>query len=192
MLQTIELPLVGSVKAQSSSVPFGVLPLSTGKTCGSGCDTDNGDRSHASEHQPALPESVQIPFAKRRLNLDSVPSHGMPIPSIDMDLTVECNLRCTYCFKEKWNEHMEEQVAFDAIVWLIQASAECHVLKPQLVVRVALVSAPRGAASSTDSSSADASSPAARTAPVVRGSPPALVPPRSDALAAANARRPRN
>ena len=43
-----------------------------------------------------------------------------------MDLTVECNLRCTYCFKEKWNEHMEEQVAFDTIVWLIQASGDAE------------------------------------------------------------------
>ena len=44
------------------------------------------------------------------------------ITVIDLDLTLACNLRCTYCFKEKWNEHMEDQVAFDALVWLLYAS----------------------------------------------------------------------
>jgi uncharacterized protein len=48
----------------------------------------------------------------------------MPITNIDLDLTVECNLRCTYCFKEKWNEHMEEQIAFDTVVWLLNASGD--------------------------------------------------------------------
>ena len=58
----------------------------------------------------------------RRLNLGATPNLGTLVSVIDMDLTVNCNLRCVYCFKEKWNEDMEDQVAFDAIVWLLYAS----------------------------------------------------------------------
>jgi len=61
-------------------------------------------------------------FEKRRLNLRATPRLGTFLSILDMDLTVDCNLRCTYCFKEKWNEHMEEQVAFDAITWFLYAS----------------------------------------------------------------------
>ena len=85
------------------------------KTAASGCGT-----SAAPSHAERKMKSV--PFAERRLNLDAGPGRGTPVNVIDLDVTVECNLRCTYCFKEKWNEHMEEQVAFDAIVWLIHAS----------------------------------------------------------------------
>jgi uncharacterized protein len=38
------------------------------------------------------------------------------------DVTLRCNLRCTYCFKEKRNENMPLRVAQDAIIWLIYAS----------------------------------------------------------------------
>lgn len=47
---------------------------------------------------------------------------GTLITAIDLDLTVSCNLRCVYCFKEKWNEHMPDQIAFDALIWLLHAS----------------------------------------------------------------------
>jgi uncharacterized protein len=71
----------------------------------------------------AEPERMlQIPFHERRLNLSAVPSKGTFVQGIDLDLTVACNLRCRYCFKEKWNEHMEERVAFDAVCWLLHAS----------------------------------------------------------------------
>jgi uncharacterized protein len=63
-----------------------------------------------------------VTFSDRRLDLMAVPTEGSFVRSIDLDLTVECNLRCVYCFKEKWNEHMEDCVAFDAMVWLIHAS----------------------------------------------------------------------
>lgn len=61
------------------------------------------------------------PRERRCPSLDTV-SQGTLVTSIDIDLTVACNLRCVYCFKEKWNEHMPERVAFDALVWLLHAS----------------------------------------------------------------------
>jgi uncharacterized protein len=120
MLRTIELPLVAPSVSPPVETPDGVLPVTQGLTCRTGCDGSGEGKSPA--HHPQGKPRVELPFARRRLNLDAIPSHGMLITTIDMDLTVECNLRCTYCFKEKWNEHMEEQVAFDAIVWLIHAS----------------------------------------------------------------------
>jgi uncharacterized protein len=118
---SLSLPVLSERRGQDVSVPDGILPLTEGgATCGTGCDS-----KHES-HQPAArarsKPRVEVPFAKRRLNLDAVPEHGTPITSIDLDLTVECNLRCTYCFKEKWTEHMEEQVAFDSMVWFLHAS----------------------------------------------------------------------
>jgi uncharacterized protein len=50
------------------------------------------------------------------------PNQGTPITSIDLDITLDCNLRCIYCFKEKLHKHMPKQVAFDAIAWLILGS----------------------------------------------------------------------
>ncbi len=120
MLRTIELPLVDTHTPSPVAVPAGVLPLTQGKNCGTGCDSSREGRSPA--HRSQSGRRLEVPFSRRRLNLDAIPSYGMLITTIDMDLTVECNLRCTYCFKEKWTEHMEEQVAFDAIVWLIHAS----------------------------------------------------------------------
>jgi uncharacterized protein len=117
---SLSLPLVSEGSGRAVAVPEGILPLTEGgKTCGTGCDSKH-DRKPAPAHR-AEPK-LQIPFARRRLNLDAIPSRGTTITNLDMDLTVECNLRCTYCFKEKWTEHMEEQVAFDTMVWFIHAS----------------------------------------------------------------------
>ena len=60
--------------------------------------------------------------SSRYVRFSAIPTEGTLVRSIDLDLTVACNLRCTYCFKEKWHEHMEDRVAFDAIVWLLHAS----------------------------------------------------------------------
>ncbi len=102
-------------------VPLGLpiiqLGQASGGGCGSGCSTGGAVDARLS----SVP-TLEVPFAERRVNLGAVPSTGTHVSTIDMDLTVECNLRCTYCFKEKWNEHMEEQVAFDTIVWLLHAS----------------------------------------------------------------------
>ncbi len=76
---------------------------------------------------------VDVLFARRHLNLNAIPATGTPITVMDLDLTVSCNLRCVYCFKEKWNEHMEEQVAFDAIIWLMYASGSATELTVNLM-----------------------------------------------------------
>ena len=93
-----------------------------GTSCGSGCGSGAAKKAAAAKGEP----EVQIPFARRRLKLSAIPKLGTMVTNIDMDLTVECNLRCTYCFKEKWNEHMEEQVAFDTIIWLVHASGSAR------------------------------------------------------------------
>ncbi len=130
-MSLLELPVVSP---DAPDVPEGVIPLTEGKACGNGCGTggcgSSTDSRRTNLHQRNAPDpSVVIPFAERRLNLDAIPSHGMAITTIDMDLTVECNLRCTYCFKEKWTEHMEDQVAFDTVTWLIHSSgsADPHI-----------------------------------------------------------------
>jgi uncharacterized protein len=64
----------------------------------------------------------------RHLCLDAVPQTGMLITSIDLDLTVDCNMRCVYCFKEKRQETMPKRVAFDAVVWLLYASGTAREL----------------------------------------------------------------
>jgi len=69
----------------------------------------------------------------RRLNLAAVPKQGTPIVSIDLDLTLACNLRCVYCFKEKDGQQMSKQVAFDAIVWLLYASGRAKKLRVNLM-----------------------------------------------------------
>ena len=58
------------------------------------------------------------------LQLSSIPMEGVTITHLDLDLTAQCNLRCDYCFKEKSNNHMEVQTAYDAVVWLIYASGD--------------------------------------------------------------------
>ena len=97
------------------------------------CPSQDGDaadsaltraRVSSGGRQGCKPADVRtgVPFEHRRLNLGATPNLGTLVSIMDMDLTVDCNLRCVYCFKEKWNEHMEERVAFDAIVWLLYAS----------------------------------------------------------------------
>lgn len=114
-----QLPVLGHV---SNDGPGQQLPvLSTG--CGSGaCGTSCGVSTAPPVSSDPQDVELELPFKKRQLNLGAVPTEGSFVRSIDLDLTVECNLRCTYCFKEKWNEHMEEHVAFDTIVWMLHAS----------------------------------------------------------------------
>lgn len=69
----------------------------------------------------------------RRANLSAIPSCGTRVTSIDLDLTLDCNLRCVYCFKEKRQEHMPQRVAFDAIVWLLHACGEAKDLRVNLM-----------------------------------------------------------
>ncbi len=107
----------------------GILPLlpvvTTGGcgsgSCGSGCGSQC-DRSLSVSDQSQKVQRKPIAFSERRVNLEAIPSTGTFVTTIDLDITVECNLRCTYCFKEKWNEHMEAQVAFDTMIWLLHAS----------------------------------------------------------------------
>jgi sulfatase maturation enzyme AslB (radical SAM superfamily) len=87
---------------------------SGGGGCGSGYSSS---RRH-------LSGQTDVSFSRRSVDLDAIPTTGTRITNIDLDLTVECNLRCVYCFKEKWNEHMEDSVALDAIVWLLHASGQ--------------------------------------------------------------------
>ena len=59
---------------------------------------------------------------QRLLNLLAVPSKT-EIASIEFDLTLDCNLRCRYCYKGENREvYMPRRVAFDAVIWLIHAS----------------------------------------------------------------------
>lgn len=66
------------------------------------------------------------------LDLSSIP-RAPRISHLDLDLTLACNLRCTYCFKVKDNEHQDLQIARDAITWLIYASG------PSKQISVALI-----------------------------------------------------
>ena len=59
------------------------------------------------------------------LDLSSVP-RSPSITHLDLDLTLACNLRCTYCFKVKDNEHQDLQIARDAIVWLIHSAGDAE------------------------------------------------------------------
>lgn len=56
------------------------------------------------------------------LDFSSVPPSRQAITHLDLDLTLACNLRCSYCFKVKDNEHTDAQIALDAVTWLIYAS----------------------------------------------------------------------
>jgi uncharacterized protein len=77
---------------------------------------------HHVQTQGGAPGGSALSAGRRQLNLASTPALGTIISVIDLDLTLDCNLRCTYCFKEKCREDMDEDVAFDAIVWLLYAS----------------------------------------------------------------------
>jgi uncharacterized protein len=46
------------------------------------------------------------------------------ITHVDIDLTLDCNLKCTYCFKsEKEKIHIKERIAYDAFVWLLYTAS---------------------------------------------------------------------
>ncbi|MBN2020674.1 MAG: SPASM domain-containing protein [Sedimentisphaerales bacterium] len=64
---------------------------------------------------------------------DSLPVVGMAISSIDLDVTVRCNLACDYCFKEKNDADMSLETAQDAICWLIFASQNARRLLVSLI-----------------------------------------------------------
>jgi sulfatase maturation enzyme AslB (radical SAM superfamily) len=66
--------------------------------------------------------SHQKPYEQRRLSLFALPRDPFPIVSIMLDLTLCCNLRCRYCFKEKGSASMPLRVAQDAVIWMIYAS----------------------------------------------------------------------
>jgi len=106
-----------------------VLPTKT-SGCGSGGCSSGGCGSQSEKISQTEEIHTDISFNQRNLKLNATPTNGTFITSIDMDLTVACNLRCTYCFKEKWEEHMEDDVAFDTLIWLLHASGphkEVHV-----------------------------------------------------------------
>jgi uncharacterized protein len=107
-------------------------PVRLGSSCSSGCGSVCGS-GKSSVHRDVVIQPQEIPtnvsFGDRRLNLGATPDVGTFVTTIDLDLTVACNLRCVYCFKEKWNEHMEEQVAFDALIWLLYASGPVREVK---------------------------------------------------------------
>lgn len=92
-----------TVRATSfPSLPVLASPISTG-----GC---------------GAPDPPAPAHGHHHLRLGSVPRQGMAITHLDIDLTVACNLACTYCFKDKWKQHMELKTAIDAVIWLIHAS----------------------------------------------------------------------
>jgi uncharacterized protein len=108
----------------AGSIPFVKLPLASGCGCSSGACGSHG--TSGSEKSTTKEVHTDVSFGDRRLNLGATPDAGTFVTSIDLDLTVACNLRCTYCFKEKWNEHMEDQVAFDTLIWLLYASGPAN------------------------------------------------------------------
>lgn len=115
-----ELPIIDELPVLS---PTGGGCGSSGGGCGSsggGCGSSGcGSIGTSLESDEPI---VEVPFNKRRLALSAAPTEGSFVRNLDLDLTVECNLRCVYCFKEKWNEHMEERVAFDTMIWFLHAS----------------------------------------------------------------------
>ena len=62
--------------------------------------------------------------SSRGISLESIPKYGMRIAAMMLDVTLNCNLNCSYCFKKKENRDMPLRVAQDAIVWLIYASGQ--------------------------------------------------------------------
>ena len=66
--------------------------------------------------------SNQEQCEQKRLSLSALPRVSFPVVNVMLDLTLACNLRCRYCFKEKGNTSMSLRVAQDAVIWLIYAS----------------------------------------------------------------------
>ena len=62
------------------------------------------------------------PSDTRLLQLSAIPT-ATEIANIELDLTLDCNLRCRYCYKgDPPKVYMSHRVAFDAVIWLIYAS----------------------------------------------------------------------
>lgn len=78
--------------------------------------------------EPHQPEKLD-----QSVFLRATPRTGTAISSIDLDVTIDCNMRCIYCFKEKQQMHMSDKVAFDAIIWLIYASGHVTNLNVALI-----------------------------------------------------------
>jgi uncharacterized protein len=74
------------------------------------------------QEQAGLGDDDQSQADPRRVVLSAVPCRGTSVTSIDLDLTLDCNMRCVYCFKEKRHEQMPKRVAFDSVLWLLHAS----------------------------------------------------------------------
>jgi uncharacterized protein len=70
-----------------------------------------------------------LPDRKDVLNLSSPRAGVSPVTSLDLDLTLNCNLKCTYCFKEKYNQDMTKKTAYDAVIWLLYASGASNNLR---------------------------------------------------------------
>ncbi|GAH70512.1 unnamed protein product, partial [marine sediment metagenome] len=73
------------------------------------------------------------PVANRRISPNSLPIGGVQISNMDLDLTVDCNLDCDYCFKERYKKHMPLETAIQAVVWLIMASGNAKKLTVALI-----------------------------------------------------------
>lgn len=63
---------------------------------------------------------------KKLLQLRSIPALTI-ISSLEIDVTLDCNLACQYCYKRTHpHVYMNRRTAFDIIVWLMYASANIH------------------------------------------------------------------
>lgn len=69
----------------------------------------------------------------RPMDPRSVPLGGRTISTVDLDVTVACNLRCDYCFKEKHAEYMPLETAKQAVAWLIHASDDVNQIRVNLI-----------------------------------------------------------
>lgn len=59
---------------------------------------------------------------------DSIP-HRHPVTVLDFDVTENCNLGCTYCFKgEMYPRHMSLEMMKRAFEWLIEAAGNARVI----------------------------------------------------------------
>ncbi len=73
------------------------------------------------------------PVTNNRINPYSLPIGGVQVSNLDLDLTVDCNLDCDYCFKEKYKKNMPLETARQAVIWLIMASGNAKKLTVALI-----------------------------------------------------------